>query len=195
MVKRRSRRLWSMVTGIVIFVLLVGVSGLYWISHSQEKEEKPPATSEQSPERPGTEPTDKETLTLYFSDKEAMYLEPETRTVSKNGRTAAELAVLELIKGPADPNHSIVIPRETRLLGVQVKDGVAYVDFSKELKTKHWGGSAGELMTIFSVTNTLTELKGIEKVQFLIEGKKVETLAGHFGLKEPISRDESLIRK
>lgn len=177
----------------MIFVVLAGVGGLHWFSRGAEKEGPPqaspgPGAGEQPLESAG------QTLTLYFGDKEAMYLEPEVRVVPKNGRSLAELAVLELIKGPSEEGHSVVIPPETRLLGVKVKDEIAYVDFSQEFKTKHWGGSAGELMTIFSVTNTLTELEGINKVQFLIEGKRTETLAGHFALNEPVSRDASLIR-
>ena len=72
---------------------------------------------------------------------------------------------------------------------------MATVDFSKELKTKHWGGSTGESMTIMSIVNSLTELPGIEKVQILIEGQKEDTLAGHWDLSSPISRDESIIGK
>jgi hypothetical protein len=35
------------------------------------------------------------------------------------------------------------------------------------------------MLLIFSMVNTLTGMKGINSVQFLVEGEKTETLAGH----------------
>ena len=37
-----------------------------------------------------------------------------------------------------------------------------------------------EKMTIYSIVNSLTELKEIDKVQFLIEGEKVKEFKGNF---------------
>ena len=78
---------------------------------------------------------------------------------------------------------------------MEVANGVAYVNFSKELQTKHWGGSAGEIMTIWSLVASLTQAEPpesaspISKVQILIEGKTVETLAGHYDISKPLVRE------
>jgi spore germination protein GerM len=72
---------------------------------------------------------------------------------------------------------------------------VAYVDFSKEIQTKHWGGSSGEAMTIFSVVNSLARLPGVEKVQFLVEGKVQESLVGHADTTQPIAPNWNLVKK
>jgi len=37
---------------------------------------------------------------------------------------------------------------------------------------------------------TLTELDNIKAVQFLVDGKKVETLMGHIYTMEPLKRDD-----
>jgi germination protein M len=50
-------------------------------------------------------------------------------------------------------------------------------------------------MTINSIVNSLTELTGIKKVQILINGTKVDTLAGHADLSQALSRNESIIKK
>ena len=85
------------------------------------------------------------------------------------------------------------MPEGTRLISVDNVDGVAYVNFSRELVDRHPGGSTGELMTIDAVVLSLTELPEVEKVQFLVEGVKLETLAGHMSILEPIGREVTRI--
>lgn len=132
-------------------------------------------------------------LVLYFGDDQAMEVWPERRVVEiasdPSQRIPVEqLVVGELIKGPTDDLLSKTIPHETEVLSLQVTDGLALVNFSKELQTKHWGGSAGEIMTIKSLVYSLTELPNITQVQILVQGKTVDTLAGHYEIIEPLSR-------
>ncbi|MEW6446613.1 MAG: GerMN domain-containing protein [Bacillota bacterium] len=133
-------------------------------------------------------------VTLYFSDKQAMYLVPEEREVIKGNQSLEEVILNELIKGPRNPKLVKTIPDGTKLLSVRVVDGVAYVNFSKEFQTKHWGGSAGETFTLYSVINSLAKLEGIQKVQFLLEGEKMDTLAGHFETTEPMGPQWNLVQ-
>lgn len=141
-----------------------------------------------------------EKLTLYFSDDQAMFLIPETRevkmnTAAKTASTTAEAIVNELIAGPADSKLIATIPPGTKLLSLKITDEIAYVDFNEEFKTNHPGGSSGEIMTLNSIVNSLTELPEIKQVQILINGKTAETLAGHMDLSQALSRDESSIKK
>lgn len=134
-------------------------------------------------------------ITLYFPDENAMFVVPEEREVVVD-RPKEEIVMEELLKGPNDPDlYPVNIPEGTKLLSIEVKEGIAYVDFSKELKEKHSGGSTGEAMTIDPIVNSLTELPNIDKVQFLIEGKKEEVLAGHVTFNEPFERSEDMIKK
>ncbi len=129
-------------------------------------------------------------LVLYFSDDQAMEVWPEFRKVEVPSDPAqrlpeAELVVLELLKGPQDDLLRKTLPPEAKLLSLTITDGVAFVNFSKELQSKHWGGSAGEGMTLASLVTSLTNLPEIDSVQILVEGKTVETLAGHYDLSQP----------
>ncbi|MBO8128083.1 MAG: GerMN domain-containing protein [Peptococcaceae bacterium] len=124
-----------------------------------------------------------------------MYLVPETRQVTKTDETLEELIIQALIDGPATKELTRTVPKETKLLSISVADGVAYANFSQELKTKHWGGSAGEMMTIYSIVNSLARLEGIEKVQFLIEGNKEESIFGHMYTGEPIEPNWNLVKR
>lgn len=131
---------------------------------------------------------------LYFSDKNAEKLVAETRSVTVNSKESLEYAILnELLKGPEEDGLYPTMPEGTKILSVETKEGTCFVNVSQEFKSKHTGGSASETMTIYSVVNTLTELDGIKKVQFLIEGQKVEVFI-HYIFNEPFERDEKLIR-
>jgi len=138
-------------------------------------------------------------VVLYFGDDQAQYLVPEKRNISiEQGASDEVLAasiIEELIAGPKNKELYATIPAEAKILSVKIKDGVASTDFSEELQSKHWGGSAGEGMTLNSIANTLTELDSIDKVQLLIEGKKVESLAGHADTTVPLERNETIIKK
>jgi len=138
-------------------------------------------------------------LTLYFADDQANYLIGETREVKipkdASSETIAGVIVNELIAGPTNKNLFATIPKETKLLKVKIDGQNAIVDFSEEIRTKHPGGSSGEAMTLNSVVNSLTEIQGIKQVQFLINGQKVESLAGHADLTRPLTRNASIIKK
>lgn len=134
-------------------------------------------------------------LLLYFGDTDAMYLLAERRIVTlAPGETYEQRAVRELIAGPRVEGHVRTIPPEAQLLSLEIVEGVAYVNFSKEIQTKHWGGSTGEMFTILSIVNTLTENPDITSVQFLIEGRRVESLVGHADTTKPIERNPDLIK-
>jgi spore germination protein GerM len=135
-------------------------------------------------------------LTLYFGDNQALNLVREERTVVQRGETAEELALWELIKGPAEEGHVRTIPKETRLLSLQVVEGIAYANFSREIQTRHPGGSTGEIFTSQAIINTLVDNnRQIKKVQFLLEGKIEGSIWGHGITSEPIEPDRDLIAK
>jgi len=132
-------------------------------------------------------------ITLYFANKSGSKLVAEKRRITVNEKESLEMqAVKELLKGPGEKNFGKTIPSETKILSVETKEGVCFVNFSQEFISRHTGGTAGEQLTIYSIVNTLTELEGIEKVQFLIEGQKNESFI-HMLINEPFVRDESLI--
>lgn len=138
-------------------------------------------------------------VVLYFSDDQAMYLVGEKRNVEK---PTAKSIVAELVKGPSTQSEGSgklygTLPVDLEILDVQVKENIAYVDFKGNVSKKISGGSTGEGMALFSIVNTLVLDKelGITKVQFLVEGKKVESITGHYDVSEPMSEDKEMIKK
>ena len=86
------------------------------------------------------------------------------------------------------------IPDGTKLLDIDIAKGLARVNLSSEFRDNHWGGSSGEILTVYSLVNTLTQFSTVENVEILVEGEKIETLAGHMDLSAPVSRNAELIK-
>ena len=141
---------------------------------------------------------EKKGILLYFSDREDEYLVGEKREILKRDEIEEEAkdAINELIKGPKGKLIP-TLPTQTKLLSLELgEDGVAKVNFNKALSKDHPGGSSAEMMTLYSVVNSLTlNFPQIKRVQILIEGKGVETIAGHLSLKKPIPPNPDLIRR
>ncbi len=137
-------------------------------------------------------------LALYYvkiTDKDA-YLVREVRQVPYTSEVA-KAALEELIKGsPKTPGAAGVLPPETKIRGISIKDGSASVDFSSEV-LKANVGAAGEALGIQSIVNTLTEFPEIKQVSFLVEGKldkRTKDWWGHVGLyTQPFKRDISSV--
>lgn len=129
---------------------------------------------------------------LYFATKDGMALQAENWKISGDKLRGA---VEGLIAGPKDASHLPTIPKEVTLLSYKVQDDICTINFNQKMVTNHWGGSSGELLTVYSIVDTLTQFPGIKRVQILIEGRKVDTLTGHLMLSESIRPDLTLIKK
>jgi germination protein M len=130
-------------------------------------------------------------LKLYFSDEQGMKLVEEIRDVTQTTEPAAA-TVRALIDGPKESGQP-TIPLGTKLNKIRIKNQIAAVDLSREFVANCPGGSTGERLAVYSIVNSLTEFNTIKQVKFLVDGKDVETIAGHLDTSEPLSRDESLL--
>lgn len=136
----------------------------------------------------------KTTVVLYFSDENSEYLVAERRNVEISGNDTVEKVIVnELLKGPTEGGHLKTIPQEAKILSIETKDNVCFVNFSKEFAEKASGGTTGEMLTVYSVVNSLTELVTVDMVQFLVEGEKREEFI-HMAFNEPIARNEFIIK-
>jgi hypothetical protein len=83
------------------------------------------------------------------------------------------------------------VPAGTSLRAVFItEEGEAYVDLSREVVASHPGGTVNELLSVYTLVNALTEnLPAITAVQVLVDGKEVDTLAGHVDLRRPLAKN------
>lgn len=142
-------------------------------------------------------PGKKREVLLYFSDVDGEYLVGERREIIEKDEVKEEAkeTLNELIKGPKEKLIQ-TIPLGTKLIELQIgEEGVAKVDFNKALTSEHPGGSSAEMLTIYSIANSLIlNFPQIKWVQILIEGKPAESIAGHLSIKEPLSPNPDLIK-
>jgi hypothetical protein len=74
--------------------------------------------------------------------------------------------------------------------------GDAYADVSREIITGHPGGSLNEALTVYALVNALTvNLPELTAVQILVDGKEVDTIAGHIDVRRPLTRNAAWAQK
>lgn len=128
---------------------------------------------------------------LYFVDSEMLRLIPSTVYIdNKSIEKTAKLVVSELIKG-RDGNPKILrtIPNIKNGITVDVKNDTAYVNLSKQFIEQHTDNSVHEILTVYSIVNSLASVEGITKVKFTIDGKVCETFKGHIDMRETFVPD------
>ena len=87
-----------------------------------------------------------------------------------------------------------ILPKGLSVNTVKVKDGIATVDFSKELLNMDKSTTTEELFTAMTV-NTLTEFPDIKEVKFLMNGKAITHLSGHSDMTRTFKRMNTIIKK
>ena len=130
-----------------------------------------------------------------ISERLAEHRRGRTTVVTTASPLLLHRAMESLIAGPKNKKLWPVLPVATQVRSVIVRDKVAQVDFSADLVAQKGGGSAREILAVSAIVYTLTEFPEVERVQILIEGKKVATLYGHMDLSEPLGRMAGLLKE
>lgn len=138
------------------------------------------------------------TIILFFLSEHDSLLHREEREIISESSLAlqAKRIISELLNG-SQRGFISPIPPETRLRELYItKEGVAYVDFSREIMDKHLSGSSAEMSTIYSIVNSLSHnIKPIKKVFILIDGGEKKTLGGHIDLTSPFQPIYDIVAK
>ncbi len=134
---------------------------------------------------------------LYFEWAEQDGLGSEEREVAFSPDLADQVRVVvgEMVKGPRSAELVSTLPAGTRVLEVFVRaGGVVYVDLSGEARTGLPGGSRAELLTVYSVVNTIvTNFPSTSRVQILVDDQVQPSLAGHVDLSRALPPDLTLV--
>jgi spore germination protein GerM len=78
------------------------------------------------------------------------------------------------------------LPKDTHALSVKIIDSIATVNLSREFKQNFTGGDLTESLALNALTATVGQFGGTQRVQILVDGKKIDSLGGHASLTEPI---------
>jgi spore germination protein GerM len=139
---------------------------------------------------------EKQIAKIYFSDPQERFLMPEKRYVFKENDAAAQAK--EIVKALLEGSKAGLVntfPAGVVLIDVKVGDaGIAFVNFNKNLIKKYQGGSAAEMATIYSLTNSITQnIPNIKKVKILVEGKELSSIKGHISTRKAFIPDLELL--
>lgn len=132
-------------------------------------------------------------ISLYYTNADGKKLYQTRHNVEFDGTISLEeLVIRQLMAGPLDNDKlAPVIPPGTKLNKVTFKDGICYVDFSKEFLEGREGVS--DEVIVYSVVNSLSEISSVTKVQFFIDGKPVSSYRETIPIDLPVERKLDII--
>ncbi len=153
----------------------------------QEKPEEKPVVNNEKPNIRKAK--------LYFvtmNENEEFELKSVTRSVNFKDAPLTDI-LYSLLQGPnaKEFNNEVMnlIPRQTKINNIYIKNNIAYLDFNEEFRFNSLG-VFGLTAQLKQVIYTVTEFSNISQVQILINGKTVNYLAqeGVF-IGKPLSRN------
>jgi hypothetical protein len=184
---RKKRRVLLLSVIVVVSVVFLAIFFITLFDYIY-----PPAAGKQT----AAKKRDKQEVTLFFSDANERFLVPEKRFIPKENEPEAQAR--EMVKALIAGSKTGLVntfPEKAELQGVSREgDDALSVNFRESLVANHPGGSAAEMATVYSLTNTLTtNLPAIKRIRILIGGKERESLKGHIGLRNPFMMNRELI--
>lgn len=166
----------KIVTIFIILLVIIAVGGYFFIKYAKEKYKKEDI-QEYIPEEEITDQQMRQTIvSLYFLDSQTNELSPEARVVDIKEimEKPYEKLISLLIEGPKNERLSNIIPKGTKLLGINLEGNTLTINFSGEFLNYNKENPTVKANLINSIVNTMTELTEINNVRFLIDGNENE---------------------
>jgi len=141
-------------------------------------------------------PENQKRILLFFPSASGSQAIPEQRIIflTDTLTSQAKQAVAELLVGPLTQGLLAPFPSGTTLEGIFLPGtGVAVIDFGGEILSLA-GGSEWEQAALYSLVNTVVHnFAEIHKVQILVQGQEIATLAGHLDTSRPLRAEMSRV--
>ena len=136
------------------------------------------------------------TARLFFvrvSDEGKISIKGVLRSVPASG-SPLTTSIRSLIDGPRPGELSndvlSLIPEGSELIGARIEGGVAFLDFNEQFRFNALG-IEGYSAQVEQIVFTATEFPTVGKVQFLVEGQRIDYLGGEgFWVGTPLGRDD-----
>ena len=170
--KKNRKKIIAIITLIILIVIAIFI----YNNISIEK-----TTDEYQDYTPQEEISDEQMrqtkVILFFANSETGELESETKIVDANILIKEPYKEIMnwLIKGPQSSNLKKLIPEGTAMHDIKVEKSCAIINLSSEFL--NYENDENKLKIINSIVNTLTNLKEINSVKFLINGEENENLS------------------
>lgn len=161
----------------IVSLIIVFIGGIACGFIKNNTEETISNISEYIPEPEITDEELRKTIvTLYYINCENQNLESEARLIDSKEllREPYKVLIGMLIDGPKDSNLESLIPSNTKIIGTELKGNCLTINFSKELLEVDKSNPTRISNLIYSIVNTLTELKEVTSIKFLIDGEECD---------------------
>jgi germination protein M len=182
----------AIVAGTALLIGLVSVL-VFFVARSPDQ---PSTAAPSAPSAAATEPSRTIKARLFYISADGMRLTSVERDVpfAEGAEQAREIVAAQI--APVEAPLISAVPPGTTLRALFLTDrGDAFVDLSREAVSAHTGGTLNELLTIYTIVNALTvNLPAVRAVQILVDGKEVQTLAGHVDLRQPLAKNQGLVQ-
>ena len=151
----------------VISLILVAIGTLIYFNVGIETEYTPEPEIEESEYR-------NTIVSLYFQNKDTKELQIETRLIDSKELldNPYDKLITLLLEGANSENLESTIPSETTLIGTTLENDCLVVNLSKEFIERQEGDVIAKINSIYSIVNTVTELKEVCSVKILIDGQE-----------------------
>jgi germination protein M len=134
-------------------------------------------------------------VTVYYQDDNGCLI-PMTRWIQMQqgiARASVSLCIDSAIAREEVAYYGVypVIPADTVILGLSIRDGIAVIDFNKYLL--HYNGAEAEKNIIASIVYTLTEFRNISGVRILVNGYPQGVLKYGTDISQALRREDVAI--
>jgi len=130
-------------------------------------------------------------ITVYYTDSNKKYLIPLTiKTDKTSAEDRAKEALRYLSEGIEGIEGISVFPNKMKIREFQIKDGTAEIDLDLDALFAFNDEVQYAEIAIDSVVRTLTSIDGIDQVQLLVNGKKLDYVTSNMSIKDPIKPEK-----
>jgi len=172
---------------VVMLVIALGMSFFVWRMRGKSSSSEFSASNTVPVAPPVTGPT--EQVTLYVADDDLGTLRATSAVIplpSARQQRGEELLRALLSAYAAKSSHHVLGGGSDVRAFYLVEPGLAVIDLNSAFADGHRSGVLVEELTVASLAKTLSaNLPGLTQIQFLVDGKLRDTLAGHADLSSP----------
>ncbi len=133
-------------------------------------------------------------ITLYYPNKDMTKLVPEKREINDLNKKVEEIVIEQLFEGPIDEKLVRIIPEKTKLISIETIQGIVFVNLTENIINKK-ADEKEEAFVLYSIVNSLCQIKNVRKVQILIEGEVKEAFYNYYTIREPLNESELIVNK
>ncbi|MGI6160655.1 MAG: GerMN domain-containing protein [Christensenellales bacterium] len=138
-------------------------------------------------------------ITLYYPHAEFPSLITVRRAVHNSEARYFSVRMAQLMSGPSsvDSDAWPIFPGGVTsgdVLNFDISDDILFINLSENFAERCASMDHNdEMLMVYSITNSMTGVRGINRVYFLVEGQPIESIAGHLWYGRPFLRNPGLI--